>query len=948
MSSTFGKWRALNAVDGELAIMDNFTDQERTCAHTNMQSGVRFWQLNLPTVVDAVQINIFNRVNHQSACCEERLQGFKMVLKRDYDVVFTYSDSAPKGKEVYELAFPARIPPFQSLTLYPRSTSEALSICEVEVFGEAICREGFYGDKCHKRCNCHLGHGCIAISGACPDGCKAGYMGTDCRTECRKYFYGVNCRHDCRLRAHCKEGRHDRCDRVTGACLTGCQDGWVPPLCDNFKCEPGLFGPDCLYECHCMEGAVCHSVTGECHPKPDARPSHRQGHCALGWFGPGCQHKRVEFYARGSAMNGSPPWLADQEDDTCSGNEKMERLRIILQYPIYVKLLRIKARRSASFEFLRVELITSKSKKGSELTCSGFGHYAQAGYETRDFICPSKDSVTGLEIIGQGAVFLCGVYLSAGRIVAKEGLDIYKTKPASGGHNYVAHYAAPLTQDTSYRVHFQASTSFNVIHVITGRDECPDTVPFKLSLKRLDDDKVIHTFGSSTSAPSPNGIYSFTAPGEDMHGDLKYLHIESLKNTFLSICRVEIMGDTVCPLGKHGLTCEENCSCANESDGCFSSGGCASGCRSGYTALDCKTPCGPGQYGSFCRNKCGNFCIGGNLECRTLNGHCTIGCIDGYQPPFCVDRCNLGNWGLDCMFECGEHCKGGLQNCDPVNGFCYQGCEPGYLEPLCEYECMDTYFGAHCNTPCSENCKDNKCRHVSGTCLNCEPGRSGDFCEVCPKHKYGRNCSLPCREICLNQTCDPPTGHCLSCYPGYIGNECEDECPVGLYGQDCSFACSAYCVGGLYSCNHKDGVCLKGCEENMLPPLCQEMRRLKDTLHSPDAVSIVKVFLVLVLLIVLVVLAALHDRFKLLKSQEEARVSDPGRKEGRTARLLSLFAGREYMSIWQSQRLEGGQNSIFASLPSSSKDLPKQELLPNYMDPTARSESVSFADGSSV
>ena len=70
MSSTFGKWRALNAVDGELAIMDNFTDQERTCAHTNMQSGVRFWQLNLPTVVDAVQINIFNRVNHQSGGCD--------------------------------------------------------------------------------------------------------------------------------------------------------------------------------------------------------------------------------------------------------------------------------------------------------------------------------------------------------------------------------------------------------------------------------------------------------------------------------------------------------------------------------------------------------------------------------------------------------------------------------------------------------------------------------------------------------------------------------------------------------------------------------------------------------------------------------------------------------------------------------------------------------------
>ena len=62
-----------------------------------------------------------------------------MVLKRDYDVVFTYSDSAPKGKEVYELAFPARIPPFQSLTLYPRSTSEALSICEVEVFGGEEC-----------------------------------------------------------------------------------------------------------------------------------------------------------------------------------------------------------------------------------------------------------------------------------------------------------------------------------------------------------------------------------------------------------------------------------------------------------------------------------------------------------------------------------------------------------------------------------------------------------------------------------------------------------------------------------------------------------------------------------------------------------------------------------------------------------------------------------------
>lgn len=54
--------------------------------------------------------------------------------------------------------------------------------------------------------------------------------------------------------------------------------------------------------------------------------------------------------------------------------------------------------------------------------------------------------------------------------------------------------------------------------------------------------------------------------------------------------------------------------------------------------------------------------------------------------------------------------------CHIQNGTCLE-CEPGV-------------YGSYCNLSCPPNCKDDICHGKNGTCFTCEPGWTGIYCKI--------------------------------------------------------------------------------------------------------------------------------------------------------------------------------------------------------------------------
>lgn len=49
-------------------------------------------------------------------------------------------------------------------------------------------------------------------------------------------------------------------------------------------------------------------------------------------------------------------------------------------------------------------------------------------------------------------------------------------------------------------------------------------------------------------------------------------------------------------------------------------------------------------------------------------------------------------------------------------------CKTGCLKP--------GVYGEFCNETCPDNCQENRCDIISGTCLGCNPGWNGTYCNT--------------------------------------------------------------------------------------------------------------------------------------------------------------------------------------------------------------------------
>ncbi|XP_052791670.1 multiple epidermal growth factor-like domains protein 10 [Mya arenaria] len=91
--------------------------------------------------------------------------------------------------------------------------------------------------------------------------------GTTVMTICEVKLYAKDCDvgkfgDRCVNHCHCKDGR--LCDSVTGECSTiGCSAGWKELAC-NISCAHQRFGQNCSSSCHCGNNTDCDKSSGLC------------------------------------------------------------------------------------------------------------------------------------------------------------------------------------------------------------------------------------------------------------------------------------------------------------------------------------------------------------------------------------------------------------------------------------------------------------------------------------------------------------------------------------------------------------------------------------------------------------------------------------------------------------------------------------------------------------
>ncbi|KAL5017432.1 hypothetical protein ScPMuIL_007021 [Solemya velum] len=161
-----------------------------------------------------------------------------------------------------------------------------------------------------------------------------------------------------------------------------------------------------------------------------------------------------------------------------------------------------------------------------------------------------------------------------------------------------------------------------------------------------------------------------------------------------------------------------------------------------------------------------------------------------------------------CSSICSVGCSG--SRCDQVTGGCVV-CERGWT-------------GDGCDVACPSHCNDQGCNKTNGTCVACDASWYGDYCgSQCSPH-----CML-CFDATLCQRCEPgwymeitrSRNQCANC-PDHceVCNNMDDctTCQDGWVGPRCQ--CSENCDGGLQKCDQNTGRCTAGCVQNYYGDSC--------------------------------------------------------------------------------------------------------------------------------
>nr|XP_022312499.1 multiple epidermal growth factor-like domains protein 10 isoform X2 [Crassostrea virginica] len=327
ISSTYSDYSASRAVDG------NFDQHSSNCSHTNSISGItEAWlRVDLKEAYSIKSVKFYYRSNEPGT---KRLSGYSIRVSNDTSLpppgsscytdpgnvtlpTIIKKDCERTARYVWFYQDKGNVWIYQDKG--HKKEVPMLEICEIQVFG---CKPGRYGENCTKTCNhcknkayCGIVHGrcdaegcglpgfqtpycqacivgkygeecsetcskfcqsrnCDRKTGACNDGCLAGYTGSLCEQMCEFGKYGQNCSETC---GKCFE---NTCNHINGTCADGCAAGFMTNLCKT-RCKDGRYGRDCQFNCsgNCLNQEICDKQNGTCES------------CAEGYQGGKCDER---------------------------------------------------------------------------------------------------------------------------------------------------------------------------------------------------------------------------------------------------------------------------------------------------------------------------------------------------------------------------------------------------------------------------------------------------------------------------------------------------------------------------------------------------------------------------------------------------------------------------------------------------------------------------------
>ncbi|XP_067402830.1 laminin subunit alpha-2 isoform X3 [Emydura macquarii macquarii] len=290
-------------------------------------------------------------------------------------------------------------------------------------------------------------------------------------------------------------------------------------------------------------------------------------------------------------------------------------------------------------------------------------------------------------------------------------------------------------------------------------------------------------------------------------------------------------------------------------------------CPPGYSGTSCES-CWPGQrrvngtiFGGICE-QC--TCFSHAEFCDDITGEC-LDCKHNTGGPYC-DRCLPGFYG--------DPTKGTTEDCQlcacpltiPSNNFsptCHldrshglicDECPLGYAGPRCE-RCAEGYFGqplipgGSCR-PCQ--CNDNldfsipgSCDSLSGACLICKPGITGQYCERCADGYFGdaldaKNCqSCHCNiNGSISEICNSQTGQC-ECKPNVVGRRCNKCKPNYFWASEKQFCIPCGCSRPMSLRCDMSGRCI--CKSGFMGKRCELSRQVHKRKENPQAAQQIQV-----------------------------------------------------------------------------------------------------------
>ncbi|XP_048452999.1 laminin subunit alpha-2-like [Rhincodon typus] len=292
-------------------------------------------------------------------------------------------------------------------------------------------------------------------------------------------------------------------------------------------------------------------------------------------------------------------------------------------------------------------------------------------------------------------------------------------------------------------------------------------------------------------------------------------------------------------LGQQTATSVEICHCPPE----YSGTSCES-CAPGYRRVNGTL------YGGICV-QC--TCYGHSNYCDDITGEC-LNCQHDTTGRFC-DKCQPGFYGdptqgtpndchpCSCPFLISTNNFSPTCHLDSRGEIICDQCAPGYAGSRCD-RCSEGFFGRPnkpgglCQ-PCQ--CNGNldlsvpgSCNSLTGECLRCIEGISGQFCDQCAEGFFGdavvaRNCR-PCDchvNGSIAELCDKQTGQC-QCKHNVAGRQCDHCLPNCWWDHEKKVCMPCLCspIGSMSLRCDQTGTCI--CKPGFLGKHCTLSRQLHE------------------------------------------------------------------------------------------------------------------------